>query len=74
MFQDHGGDTAGDLIDQAGLKGSQVGEVEVLDNDPNFFVVQPGAKSADVVAMIEMVKKQVAERLEVNLETAIQIW
>lgn len=74
MFKDVGGELASDLIDQAGLKGSRVGEVEVLDTNPNFFVVHPGAKCSDVIRLIEKVKNQVAERLGVNLETAIQIW
>jgi len=43
VFKDHGGDTASSLIDQAGLKGTRVGEVEVCDRDPNFFIAHDGA-------------------------------
>lgn len=74
MFKDVGGELASDLIEQAGLKGTRIGMVEILDTDPNFFVAQPGAKSDDVLRLIELVKTQVAERLDVQLETAIQIW
>jgi len=74
MFKDVGGELASDLIDQAGLKGAREGKAAVLDSDPNFLVAEPGATSSDVIALMETVKAQVAERLDVNLETAIQIW
>jgi UDP-N-acetylmuramate dehydrogenase len=74
MFKDVGGELAGDLIDQADLKGTRVGNVALLDNDPNFFVADPDATSSDVLKLMELVKSQVAERLDVQLETAIQIW
>ena len=74
MFKDVGGELASDLIEQAGLKGARVGEVEVLDTDPNYFIADPGAKSGDVLALLEKVRSSVAERLDVNLETAIEIW
>lgn len=74
MFKDVGGELASDLIDQAGLKGTQVGEVEILDSDPNYFVCQPGAKSSDVLELMDQVQSQVAERLDIQLERAIQIW
>ena len=74
MFKDIGGELASDLIDQAGLKGTRIGDVEILDTDPNFFVAHPGALCTDVVRLIDMVKSQVAERLDIELEVAIQIW
>lgn len=74
MFEDVGGDTAGKLIEQAGVKGKRVGNVEVLDEDPNFIVALPGASSSDVLKMIDEVKSEVFQKLEVELTTAIQIW
>ncbi len=74
MFKDVGGDLASDLIEDAGLKGTRVGGVQVCDSDPNYFTAEPGSSSDDVLKLIAMVKSQVAERLDVNLETAIQIW
>ena len=74
MFKDVGGELASDLIEQAGLKGTRVGHVVILDSDPNFFVAEPGATSREVLELMEKVKNQVAERLDINLEPAIQIW
>lgn len=74
IFRNQGGESAGELIDSAGLKGSSVGGVSLFDADPNYFVANPGAKVADVVQLVDLVKTQVNEKLGVQLETAIQIW
>ena len=74
MFQDSGSETASELIERADLKNSRVGKVSLLESDPNFFVVEPGATSAEVRQLIDQVKHEVAERLEIDLPLAIQIW
>jgi UDP-N-acetylmuramate dehydrogenase len=62
------------LIESAGLKGTAVGEVELYDADPNYFVAKPGATVAEVRQLIDLVSTQVKEKLDIQLETAIQIW
>ncbi len=74
VFKDDGVETASELIDRAGLKGMQVGEVEISDRDANLFVVQPGATSQDVLRLIDLVKNQVHDRLGVEIQPAVQIW
>lgn len=74
MFKDPGGMTATDLIDQSGLKGTSVGNVEICDRDPNFFITHEGASAADVLRLIDLVQTQVHERTGVELEVAIDIW
>ena len=74
IFKDLGGESASDLIDSAGLKGSSVGGVSLFDADPNYFVAEAGASPDDVVKLIELVRSTVSEKLDVDLETAIQIW
>lgn len=74
VFKDHGGESARELIESAGLKGTSVGEVELFDADPNYVIARPGATVADVRKLIELVAAQVKDRLEIQLETAIQIW
>ena len=74
IFKDHGGESASELIDGAGLKGTQVGHVEISDRDPNVFVAHPGATSQEVLQLMHLVKMQVADRLAVELVPAIQIW
>ena len=74
IFQDPRGGSAAELIDQAGLKGSRLGEVEVSGKNANFFVVHPGATSADVLRLLDSVRTQVNERLGVELNPAIDVW
>jgi UDP-N-acetylmuramate dehydrogenase len=75
MFKDPAPDvSARMLIDQAGLKGAKIGGAEVSDRHSNFFVAQAGATTADVLALVELVRTRVAEQLGYDLELQIQIW
>ncbi len=74
VFKDHGGESASELIERAGLKGKQVGHVTMFDQNPNYFIAKSGAKSADVLQLVEMVRAQVKERLAIDLPLAVQIW
>lgn len=74
VFKNPRGMSAGMLIDQAGLKGTRVGAVEVSQRHANFIVADDGATSQDVLRLIDMVRSRVAERLGVELETELEIW
>jgi UDP-N-acetylmuramate dehydrogenase len=74
IFKNPRGMSAGMLIDQCGLKGEQVGGVEVSQRHANFFVAKPGATAKDVLQLIDVVRNKVAERMGVELETEIEIW
>lgn len=73
IFRDSGA-SASSLIEQAGLKGTQLGKAAIHDRHPNFVVVHPGATAADVLRLIELARTRVAEQLGVELETEIEIW
>lgn len=64
--------TAGELIDQLGLKGLSVGEVSVSEKHANFFVAGPGATSEDIRRLVTLVKDTVFERSGTILEPEIQ--
>jgi UDP-N-acetylmuramate dehydrogenase len=74
VFKNPRGMSAGMLIEQAGLKGTRVGGVEVSQRHANFFVAAEGACSQDVLKLIDLVRSRVAERLGVELETELEIW
>ena len=74
IFKNPRGMHAGMLIEQAGLKGTQVGGAEVSQQHANFFIAEEGTTSADVKQLIELVKNRVSERLGVELETEIEFW
>jgi UDP-N-acetylmuramate dehydrogenase len=73
-FKDAGGESAGELIDRAGLKGTKVGGIAVFDGNPNYIIAHPGASSADVLKLIELVRQQVTDRLGIDLPVSLQIW
>jgi len=64
---------AGELIDQAGLKGLRVGEAEVSIKHANFIVNRGHAKASDVLELIRQVQETVFERFGVSLEPEVTI-
>lgn len=75
IFRDPSRDvTAGALIDQAGLKGLREGNAEVSDRHANFIVAHEGAKSAEVLLLIDKVRQQVWQQFGYELELQIQVW
>jgi UDP-N-acetylmuramate dehydrogenase len=74
IFRNTGGMRAADLIDQAGLKGTKIGEAAISEKHANFILAGPGTSSEDVMRLIDLVKANVRERLGVELETEMEIW
>ena len=74
IFKNPRGMSAGMLIDQAGLKGERVGEVEVSQRHANFFIAHSGATTRDVLSLIDVVRSRIIERMGVELETELEIW
>lgn len=73
VFKNPTGDTAGFLIDQAGLKGHSVGGVSVSQKHANFFVATREATSSQIRSLIFEVRDLVAERAGVVLEPELQM-
>jgi UDP-N-acetylmuramate dehydrogenase len=74
IFKNPRGISAGALIEQAGLKGTRIGEAEISDRHANFIVAHPGAKSDDVLRLIDLARSKVGEQFGVDLELEINIW
>jgi UDP-N-acetylmuramate dehydrogenase len=64
---------AGELIDQAGLKGLRVGEAEVSTKHANFIVNKGHAEASDVLDLMRQIQETVFERFGVNLEPEVTI-
>lgn len=63
---------AGKLIDDAGLRGYQVGGARVSDKHCGFVVNQENATAKDVLQLIEDVQKTVKEKFGVDLEPEVK--
>ena len=74
IFKNPRGQSSGQLIDRAGLKGTRVGGAEISDRHANFVVTHEGAKADDVIRLIELARSRVLERFGVELELEVQIW
>lgn len=59
VFTNPPGDSAGRLVDAAGLKGLRRGSAQVSEQHANFIVVQQPARAADVYALISVMRKEV---------------
>jgi UDP-N-acetylmuramate dehydrogenase len=67
VFRNPPGDSAGRLIDAAGLKGLRVGGAVVSEKHANFFQADNGATAADVAGLIAEVQRRVAAATGVRL-------
>lgn len=67
-------DSAGMLIDRAGLKGYRCGAAEVCHRHANFIIAHRGATADDVRAVLEHVEKTVETRFGIRLEREIVLW
>lgn len=63
--------SAGSLIDKAGLKGVSVGAAKVSEIHANFLVNVKDARAKDMINLISLVKEQVRLQLGVDLEEEI---
>ena len=64
---------AGTLIDQCGLKGFSIGGAQVSEKHAGFIINTGGATCADVLALMDHVKKTVYEATGVTLEPEVRL-
>ncbi|MGC9260182.1 MAG: UDP-N-acetylmuramate dehydrogenase [Phycisphaerae bacterium] len=74
IFRNPDGLSAGKLIDEAGLKGHRIGGAEISMQHANFIITRPGASSADVLALMDLVRQKVREQKGIVLESEVVIW
>jgi UDP-N-acetylmuramate dehydrogenase len=67
------GNSAGGLVDAAGLKGHRLGSAEVSTKHANFILADPGGSADDVLALMVDVQRLVRERLGVTLTAEVRL-
>lgn len=65
--------SAGHLIEQAGLKGYQIGQAQVSTLHANFIVNLGSASADDVFALIRHIQTVIYDRYQIQLETEVKI-
>jgi UDP-N-acetylmuramate dehydrogenase len=73
VFKNPLDESAGKLIESAGLRGLTVGGAQVSEKHANFIVNRGNAKAADVLQLMELIKAKVLEVHRVRLEPEIKI-
>jgi UDP-N-acetylmuramate dehydrogenase len=68
VFRNPDGDSAGRLIDEAGLKGLRIGGAVVSEKHANFIVNDQKGSAADVRGLAERVRDEILARHGVRLE------
>ena len=73
MFKNPDDDYAGKLIEDAGLKGTRIGNAEISSVHGNFFINHGKTKADDIRALIELVQRTVKEKFGVELELEVEL-
>ena len=63
---------AGKLIQDAGLKGYQVGDAQVSEKHSGFVINRGNATASDVMQLISDVKDKVKEQFGVTMEPEVK--
>ncbi|MCP9450661.1 MAG: UDP-N-acetylmuramate dehydrogenase [Nitrospira sp.] len=73
VFKNPPDDSAGRVVEAAGLKGIHVGDAEVSAKHANFIVNRGHASAKDVLALIRKVRGEVRRKTGVRLELELKV-
>lgn len=73
VFTNPPGDSAGRLVEAAGLKGLRVGSATVSPKHANFVQADEAGTAGDVLALIREVQRRVEERTGVHLTPELRL-
>jgi UDP-N-acetylmuramate dehydrogenase len=74
VFRNPPGRSAGWLIDQAGLKGTRIGGMEISREHANFFVNRGGGTFDNARGLIDRVRDAVRGAFGVELQLEVELW
>ena len=64
---------AGELIEQAGLKGFKIGSASISKQHANFIINEGGAKAEDIEKLIDHVRTVIKKKYDIDLHTEVRI-
>lgn len=74
LFRDIRGTSPAEMIEMAGLKGTRIGGASISERNANYLQIEPECSSSDIKRLINLVKSQVRDHFEVELELDLEIW
>jgi UDP-N-acetylmuramate dehydrogenase len=66
-------DSAGQVIEAAGMKGYRIGDAQISEKHANFIVNRGHARSTDVIKLIQIIRRRVREKTGIVLELELKI-
>lgn len=73
VFRNPPDDYAARLIEETGLKGRQIGGAQISKKHANFIVNIGDAKASDVLALIELARKEVLMKFGIDLHPEVKM-
>nr|MDH3154674.1 UDP-N-acetylmuramate dehydrogenase [Bacillus licheniformis] len=73
IFRNPPPEHAGRLVEEAGLKGHQIGGAKVSEMHGNFIVNAGGATAKDVLDLIAFIQKTIKEKYDIDMHTEVEI-
>jgi UDP-N-acetylmuramate dehydrogenase len=73
MFKNPPGDYAGRLIEAAGLKGYQLGDVKISDLHANFFINLGQASAAEIYELISLARETVFDKSGIKMDLEVEL-
>ena len=74
LFRDPAGQSAGALVERAGLAKFRVGSAEISDRNGNYAIAHPGTTARDILKLIDHVRAKVKDSAGVLLERELNVW
>ena len=73
LFKNPKNNSAGKLLDLAGLKGFSIGDAKISEKHANFFINDGDASSRDMLMLIKKAHKEVKDKFNVNLSLEVKL-
>jgi UDP-N-acetylmuramate dehydrogenase len=73
LFKNPKNNSAGKLLDEAGLKGFSIGHAKISEKHANFFINDGDATSKDMLMLIKKAHKEVKDKFNVNLSLEVKL-
>ncbi|MBL6719441.1 MAG: UDP-N-acetylmuramate dehydrogenase [Candidatus Marinimicrobia bacterium] len=73
LFKNPKNNSAGKLLDKAGLKGLSIGDAKISEKHANFFINDGDASSRDMLMLIKKAHKAVKDKFNVNLSLEVKL-
>ena len=73
IFKNPPGGFAGKLLEECGLKGAGRGDAEISPRHANVIVNKGGARAADVLELMRLMRRSVREKFGIDLEPEVEL-